>query len=198
MRALSRAKQEALKRPEEFARDMMSGRVVLKEDGLFSPAGIRAAGQHDEDEDEEDSSESDEDEDEEVVKVNGHGQNGEGSSRNGGGLEPSPMKARKKGKGTARPPKAAWLNLPQPQSVARSPTINWSQYGVRGEALDKLHDEQISAPTRGTPATVKADGTYDFKGGHNPDDGKKLAGVAAPYSAFRDKLDKKSRSSKRG
>lgn len=93
----------------------------------------------------------------------------------------------------------AWRNLPKPQNVVRCPPINWSQYGVVGESLDKLHAEQVRAPTQGTPATltpgVGGGLTYEFKGG----DGKqeRLVGVAAPYDPLRDKVTKKGRGGKR-
>ncbi|KAM0255421.1 hypothetical protein ACHAQJ_005789 [Trichoderma viride] len=90
----------------------------------------------------------------------------------------------------------AWAAQPIPkaQDVVRCPPINWSQYAVVGESLDKLHAEQVSRPTQGTPATLGAGGMYQFKGG----DGKQeeYPGVAAPYAPLKDKIEKKTKSRK--
>lgn len=84
--------------------------------------------------------------------------------------------------------------IPKAQDVVRCPPINWSQYEVVGESLDKLHAEQVTKPTQGTPAAVGAGGVYQFKGG----DGKQeeYPGVAAPYAPLRDKIEKKTKSKK--
>ncbi|KAL6878658.1 hypothetical protein J3F83DRAFT_723417 [Trichoderma novae-zelandiae] len=90
----------------------------------------------------------------------------------------------------------AWIahSIPKAQDVVRCPPINWSQYAVVGESLDKLHNEQVSRPTQGTPATLGAGGMYQFKGG----DGKQeeYPGVAAPYAPLKDKIEKKTKSRK--
>ncbi|KAH7197578.1 uncharacterized protein B0J16DRAFT_22465 [Fusarium flagelliforme] len=87
----------------------------------------------------------------------------------------------------------AWQKIPQPQNVVRCPPINWSQYAVVGESLDKLHNEQVNRPSQGTPATVGANGMYEFKG-----EGKqeRYQGVAAPYAPTQDRLKKKPKSRK--
>ncbi|KAJ4320848.1 hypothetical protein N0V84_005669 [Fusarium piperis] len=84
----------------------------------------------------------------------------------------------------------AWANLPQPQNVVRCPPINWSQYAVVGDSLDKLHSEQVARPSQGTPAVVGANGMYEFKG-----EGKqeRYAGVAAPFAPTQERLSKKSK-----
>lgn len=86
-----------------------------------------------------------------------------------------------------------WSSLPKPQDVVRCPPINWSQYAVVGESLDKLHNEQVTHPTQGAPFVVGAGGTYEFKG-----DGKqeRRDGVAAPYAPGKDKIDRKPKSKK--
>jgi hypothetical protein len=100
-------------------------------------------------------------------------------------------------KQSSSPP--AWRNLPKAQNIVRCPPVNWSQYGVVGESLDRLHAEQVRAPSQGTPATLTPGIggvlTYEFKGG----DGKqeRLVGVAAPYDPMRDKVVKKGRGGKR-
>ncbi|CCC04979.1 hypothetical protein SMACR_04346 [Sordaria macrospora] len=57
-----------------------------------------------------------------------------------------------------------WRTLPKPQTVVRCPPINWAQYAVVGESLDKLHQEQLMAPTLGVPAVVSPGGVYEFRG----------------------------------
>ncbi|KAK8095368.1 hypothetical protein PG999_013390 [Apiospora kogelbergensis] len=81
-----------------------------------------------------------------------------------------------------------WSALPAAQNVYRCPPINWSQYAVTGESLDKLHNEQVARPSQGTPATVTPDGRYDFKGAGKQEE---VVGVAAPYNPLRDKIERK-------
>ncbi|KAK0383330.1 hypothetical protein NLU13_9243 [Sarocladium strictum] len=91
---------------------------------------------------------------------------------------------------SAKAPERAWSSLPKPQNIVRCPPINWTQYAVVGESLDKLHAEQLSHPPQGAPATLGPNGAYEFKAG----DGKKsqrYPGVAAPYDPLKDKVDRK-------
>jgi hypothetical protein len=81
-----------------------------------------------------------------------------------------------------------WNDLPGAQNIYRMPPINWGQYAVAGESLDRLHNEQATRPAQGTPATVTPDGRYEFKGNGKQEE---LVGIAAPYDPLRDKLDKK-------
>ncbi len=100
---------------------------------------------------------------------------------------------------TAPPPGSeAWRKLPKPQTVVRCPPINWAQYGVVGESLDKLHAEQVAAPTPGVPATL-GPGAYEFKAGDHGagEPSARLVGIAAPYTPGKDRIEKKSRSGKR-
>lgn len=185
IRQLQRIKQEATRKPAEFVQDLASGKVG--QGPQVAPPSAGGDDDDDEDEDEEDEDESSDDE------MEGR----EGGEASSSGLGPSPMKAPGKGKAAAaapqprQPPPPSWANLPTPQDVVRMPAINWSKYAVVGESLDKLHREQLSKPTLGTPATVAADGkAYEFKGGPNPDDGKKSVGIAAPYDPLHDKIKK--------
>ncbi|KAI9776575.1 MAG: hypothetical protein M1839_009479 [Geoglossum umbratile] len=41
--------------------------------------------------------------------------------------------------------------IPTPQNVVRCPPINWAKYHIVGESLDKLHEEQRRRPTQGEP-----------------------------------------------
>ncbi|CAM1507185.1 Fc.00g068260.m01.CDS01 [Cosmosporella sp. VM-42] len=86
-----------------------------------------------------------------------------------------------------------WTTLPKPQDVVRCPPINWSQYAIVGDSLDKLHTEQVTRPTQGTPASIGVNGMYEFKG-----EGKqeRYMGVAAPYNPLQDKVEKKGKGKK--
>ncbi|KAF4978038.1 hypothetical protein FZEAL_5503 [Fusarium zealandicum] len=121
-------------------------------------------------------SDSDDDDDEDEQGVNSQHQDdgGEGSSKQRTASEPR-----------------AWTSIPQPQNVVRCPPVNWSQYAVVGDSLDKLHNEQVTRPSQGTPAFVGTNGTYEFKG-----EGKqeRYMGVAAPYAPTQDRLHKKPKS----
>ncbi|KAJ2976772.1 hypothetical protein NQ176_g4751 [Zarea fungicola] len=90
-----------------------------------------------------------------------------------------------------------WVTLPKPQDVVRCPPINWSQYAVVGDSLDKLHAEQVSRPTQGTPAAYIPGhaGMYEFRAG----DGRQEAyqGIAVPYNPVKDRVDRKSTSKAR-
>lgn len=96
--------------------------------------------------------------------------------------------------------KAPWSKLPKPQTVVRCPPINWAQYGVVGESLDKLHAEQIAAPTLGAPVVLGPGGTYEFKAGDaqiSSEPGRRIPGIAAPYAPGKDKIEKKAKGSRR-
>lgn len=90
-------------------------------------------------------------------------------------------------------PPPAWTTIPQPQNIVRCPPINWSQYAVVGESLDKLHNEQVLRPNQGTPADIGPSGTYEFRG-----EGKqeRYMGVAAPYAPTQERPSKKPKSRK--
>ncbi|KAM0343367.1 hypothetical protein ACHAPU_008688 [Fusarium lateritium] len=163
IQALSRAKDEAVNDPEAFIRDLAAGKIN-------APAN--------------DDSDSDSDSDDDDVNNAATGSQkadhqqdlGEGSSGQRIPTEPP-----------------AWANIPQPQNVVRCPPINWSQYAVVGDSLDKLHHEQVVRPSQGTPASIGANGTYEFRG-----EGKqeRYQGVAAPYAPTQDRLSKKPKSRK--
>ncbi|KGQ08758.1 hypothetical protein BBAD15_g5904 [Beauveria bassiana D1-5] len=81
--------------------------------------------------------------------------------------------------------------------VVRCPPINWSQYAVVGDSLDKLHAEQVARPTQGTPAAYIPGhaGMYEFRGG----DGRQetYQGAAVPYNPVKDRVDRKATSKAR-
>ncbi|KAI1404706.1 hypothetical protein F4819DRAFT_96909 [Hypoxylon fuscum] len=219
MTALDRAKTAALAEPDEFLRDLTEGRVGVEGDRLFV-GGVRNGGddEREDDSDSSDSDSSDSDagmgdaengaaaslvNGQAPVKTETTGQDVQmaDASRTAPlanhappnpNPDPNPRGAKRGAVATdgARQQPRPWAKLPKPQSVVRCPPINWSQYAVVGESLDKLHNEQLSQPTQGTPAAVTSDGRYEFKG-----DGKqeKLVGVATPYAPGKDRLDKKPR-----
>ncbi|OTB08861.1 hypothetical protein M426DRAFT_316890 [Hypoxylon sp. CI-4A] len=96
----------------------------------------------------------------------------------------------------SKPQPRPWSTVPKPQNVVRCPPINWSQYAIVGESLDKLHAEQQAAPSQGTPATLAPDGRYEHKGGGSGRQ-EKLIGVAAPYNPSKDQIQRKSKGVKR-
>lgn len=190
IRQLRRIKEDATAKPSDFVRDLATGRVGGG--GDQSPTG-------DTYEDDEDSDEEREDEGAE------EGGNVGQATATDTGLGPSPMAAPTSSKGKAAAgssssdassrnpaavPQPSWKTLPKPQDVVRMPAINWSKYAVVGESLDRLHGEQLARPTLGTPAVVGANGTYEFRGAPNPDDGR-WVGVSAPYDPLKDKLKPK-------
>jgi hypothetical protein len=84
----------------------------------------------------------------------------------------------------------AWETLPTPQTIVRMPAINWSQYGVIGESLDKIHADQLSRPVEGMPQRVGQDGQL-IPGGEGSRRQTDL-GIAAPYQPGKDKIEKMS------
>ncbi|KAI0972532.1 hypothetical protein F4678DRAFT_428375 [Xylaria arbuscula] len=196
MATLDRVKRTALAEPEAFVRDLKAGRIRVEGGGLLSG--------NTEGEVRESDSDSDSDGD------------GDGDNR---GDQPSQTKeeinqpqailtttAAEKSQvksspnaQTARP--APWPSIPKPQSIVRCPPINWSQYAVVGESLDKLHNEQVRRPAQGTPATLTADGRFEFRGGEGGGGsvGKQVQyhGVAAPYAPGKDAIERKSKTSQK-
>jgi hypothetical protein len=216
IQTLKRAKDAALADPEAFVTDLHEGRVQVVGDPLLSGAGVRTTAEEDSDSD----SDSDEDEEEQPDGQTGQPRakteaDGDTAMANGAEAPPKPPSRPKKPKQkTRRKPGAAdtskpppWQRLPKMQSVVRCPPINWAQYGVVGESLDKLHAEQVAAPTPGAPLVLGPGGTYEFKAGDGGDQAnsaagggeqpRRLVGIAAPYNPLRDKLDKKGKGSKR-
>ncbi|KAE8447507.1 hypothetical protein EG329_010637 [Mollisiaceae sp. DMI_Dod_QoI] len=116
------------------------------------------------------SREEDSDEDEEMGEADGVEQREEGE------------KAVAKMKGGEK-----WEPLPTPQTVVRMPAVNWEQYGVVGDSLNKLHKDQVARPVGGVPQRMGTDGTF-----HASPEGQRrdYAGVATPYNPLKDKIEK--------
>ncbi|UNI15068.1 hypothetical protein JDV02_001639 [Purpureocillium takamizusanense] len=174
MQTLSRARDEALADPDAFMRDLAAGKVKSAGDEARYVPPRRANDDDDDDDDREDDQ-------------------GEEDDSSSSSSSSSDEDADATSKGSREPKPKAWTSLPQPQNVVRCPPINWSQYAVVGESLDKLHAEQVSRPTQGMPASIGTGGVYEFKG-----DGRqeKYLGVAAPYAPGKDRIDKKHKGKK--
>ncbi|KAB5580436.1 hypothetical protein GE09DRAFT_1279349 [Coniochaeta sp. 2T2.1] len=214
IQSLSRAKEAALADTEGFIADLASGKVGTEADRLFpdlAPRRKAAEPLAEEDSDSSDSSHDDEDTAEPSQEQSaGTSTSTPTSPPQKDGSNPAPATAQspkqmkkpnKKQKPPPAAPQPAWRTLPKPQNVVRCPPINWAQYGVVGESLDKLHAEQQRAPAQGAPAALKPGGeggglTYEFKGDGKGEQ-KALVGVAAPYNPQRDRLEKKGRGGKR-
>lgn len=211
MQALNRAKAAALADPGAFVTDLADGRVNVEGDPLLS-GRARAVDPDAMEDDDEDSSSSSEDDDEDDDE-------GEDSSMSEDPItdgthttnQPSRKRKKTKPKGSASGGdttggSTAWRKLPKPQTVVRCPPINWAQYGVVGESIDKLHAEQLAAPTLGAPATLGPGGTFEFKATPDQIPGddqqrqqppQRLPGIAAPYIPGKDRIEKKPRVGKR-
>ena len=197
MQALNRAKAAALANPSAFVADLAEGRVSVEGDPLLS--GRARPGVADPLEDGDSSSSSSEDEGEDSSMS----EDPKTDTTN----QPSRKRKKPKPKGSASGgDAAAWRKLPKPQTVVRCPPINWAQYGVVGESLDKLHAEQLAAPTLGAPATLGPGTTFEFKAApaQIPGDDQqrqqppqRLPGIAAPYVPGKDRIEKKPRAGKR-
>jgi hypothetical protein len=186
---LERAKAEALEQPEAFVADLVAGKVNVAQlnAGGSLGGGLGAGG--DDDDDEEDSSDGDDGAD--------GARDDNDSTMNGTNNVPPPSRKPK------QPPRPAWQSLPGPQTIVRTPAINWAQYGVLGESLDRLHADQVARPSVGAPATIAPSSTgpaefrFDFTAGGGggsggagggPDARMEFVGVAAPYAPLRDKI----------
>ncbi|KAB5563557.1 hypothetical protein GE09DRAFT_787133 [Coniochaeta sp. 2T2.1] len=220
IQSLSSAKEAALANTEGFIADLRGGKVGTEADRLFPDLAPRRKATEpveEEDSDSRDSSDSSDSSDDEDDTAEPSQQQGSASASTStpssppkDGSNPAPTtthspKQKKKPNKKQKPPPAApqpaWRTLPKPQNVVRCPPINWAQYGVVGESLDKLHAQQQRAPAQGVPATLKPGGeggglTYEFKGDVKGEQ-KALVGVAAPYNPQRDRLEKKGRGGKR-
>ncbi|KAM0806933.1 hypothetical protein AB5N19_07272 [Seiridium cardinale] len=167
MVTLQSAKEAALADPEAFIKDLNEGKVHMGGRGLESSLA----------DDEDDEDEDDGDDDTADVGKEGNGPSGVKD-------EPGTMAVDKQSRAKKPQPKP-WSQLPNKQNVVRMPPINWSQYAVVGESLDKLHNEQVARPSQGTPATIGPDGAFVFQGAGRQEE---YSGIAAPFDPLKDKL----------
>lgn len=161
IQTLSRAMDEAIEQPEAFVQHLAATQAQPRTRSSAARTDYGQAGSPGQHGDEDDEDEEMEDGDEQCQQ----------------GDKPS-----------SKP--RSWTSLPQPQSLVRTPPINWAQYAIVGDSLEKLHTEQISQPTQGTPAVFGANGTYEFKAGEGKQE--RYAGASRPYSPGKDKIERKS------
>jgi hypothetical protein len=191
MVTLQKAKTAALDEPDAFLADLSSGKVTM------SGGQLRSERRKTEDTSEDDDDEDEERADEEMTDAAGPdtGKESTKASKTSKSAnkktkaaptkhEPEPMVL---DEGEPKP----WATLPKQQNIYRTPPINWSQYAVAGDSLDKLHNEQVARPSQGVPATVGADGKFEIKPGTGRQ--AEYVGIQAPYDALRDKLPDKKR-----
>ncbi|KAI8965991.1 hypothetical protein F5Y11DRAFT_311045 [Daldinia sp. FL1419] len=217
MALLSRIKTAALNEPEAFVRDLTEGRVGTEGDALFGGSSSGAQDDDDDDSDEEDDEQM-EDTPNKTAPVNhlnpspnntdSHSSTSSGnrtltdsawgshSEAKSEAESPLPQsQTHPSSQPSSKPQPRPWARLPKPQNVVRCPPINWAQYAVVGDSLDKLHAEQLSRPAQGVPATLGPDGRYEFKG--EPGRQDKYVGVAAPYAPGKDRVERKTKGPKR-
>ncbi|KAL2262855.1 hypothetical protein VTK26DRAFT_9242 [Humicola hyalothermophila] len=183
---LNRIKAAALADPAAFIADLAADKVRVEGDPLMSGPGTASSvggGEDDDNDDEEDSEEDSEDDEEEQQEETSASSDTPMTDATPHTQPPKTTQPQKNNRQrsskessssfassdpTQNQPQEAepiWRTLPKPQTVVRCPPINWAQYGVVGESLDKLHAEQLAAPTPGTPAVLGPGGTY-----HPPSD----------------------------
>ncbi|KAL0469108.1 hypothetical protein QR685DRAFT_445642 [Neurospora intermedia] len=176
IQALNRAKAAALSDPGAFVADLAAGRIGMDGDPLLNGPGFTGDCSSDDDDDDED---GDEDGDEDM-NSEGDSVDGEDDGEDDGAEVPSSSESPHDPDGDVSMSSAGagnalststlnclsktWRSLPKPQTVVRCPPINWAQYAIVGESLDKLHREQLTAPTLGAPAVLSVGGVYEFKG----------------------------------
>ncbi|KAI9730166.1 MAG: hypothetical protein M1818_008260 [Claussenomyces sp. TS43310] len=158
LKTLQEIKGRAAKDPDAFVTALLQGDVRTRPDPLFHPGAF-------DDEREEDG------EDDET------GESARDSAQRDK-VDVSVSDASRKRK---------WPYLPTPQNVVRAPPINWAQYGVVGDSLEKIHADQVARPMEGQPAKATPDGrVVNVEGGQR----KEFLGVAAPYTIGKDSLEK--------
>ncbi|KAH6685353.1 hypothetical protein F5X68DRAFT_276788 [Plectosphaerella plurivora] len=184
IRTLGTVKDAALQNPEAFVEDLAAGRIRGHGDPLFPQA------------EDEDSSSDDSDDDQAPQNTADSAAAPQGEQSTAMDVDASSADAgKKKTKPRSKQPKQPWSDLPRPQNIVRCPPINWSQYAVAGDSLDRLHAEQQARPSQGQPAVMGPGGTFEFRaGGENQ---MEFTGIAAPYTPGRDRLDKKPKGSRR-
>ncbi|KAI8632091.1 hypothetical protein F5Y19DRAFT_493003 [Xylariaceae sp. FL1651] len=221
MATLARVKSAALAEPEAFVRDLTAGRVRVEGEGLFI-GGDGVARDEDSDSGSDDSNNSSSDNDTTTTNNNNNIKSNNDDDEMRGvksGDNPADNKQPQTHQHAARETAAAaaetkpnikadpdvnkavggggeprlWAAIPKPQNIVRCPPINWSQYAVVGESLDRLHNEQVMRPAQGTPAVVTPEGRIEFSGGGGGGAGKqeRYVGVAAPYVPGKDRIERK-------
>ncbi|KIW00962.1 uncharacterized protein PV09_07484 [Verruconis gallopava] len=94
--------------------------------------------------------------------------------------------------------KQEFPRFPMPQNIVRTPAINWAKYGIVGDTLDKMHEEQRTNPTLGEPerlatrssqpTTPVVESDQILEKGPEPKAPRFV--MAAPYDPLKDQLKK--------
>jgi hypothetical protein len=173
---LQRVKERAVAEPVEFLGALERGEVK----------SVQKGGMFDDDDDEEDEEEEGVDD---MQWDNGTAR-GEGTPQDRGhndSSRPQTLQAQTpRQRGNEK-----WERLPVPQNIVRCPPINWNQYAVVGESLDRLHQDQVTRPSDGVPTRISPEGQYVFGGSEGQRRTSDIGGaIAAPYMPGRDRVDK--------
>jgi hypothetical protein len=182
MQELARIKQMALDDPERFKKELAAGRLKEERHTIGNMQSIL------------DDLDNGDDDDEvvfELRSVNNKSEGGEQTSKTSAGMSdlqlppqdgsllpqdsvmadgPAAEKDASESKDASQP----FPRIPGAQNVVRMPCVNWDKYGIVGEPLERMHNQQ-----RRWPGTT---------GGSGQDRGREHA-VAAPYSPFLDRIE---------
>jgi hypothetical protein len=180
MQELARIKQMALDDPERFKKELAAGRLKEERHVIGNMQSIL------------DDLENGDDDDEVVFEMGPIGHKANEQARKISGetatsqpprsdsvsttkdvsMEDLPVSAQQavKSTETAQP----FPRIPEAQNIVRMPCVNWDKYGIVGEPLERIHNQQKRWPG----ATA----------GANKDRGREHA-VAAPYSPFLDRIE---------
>jgi hypothetical protein len=87
--------------------------------------------------------------------------------------------------------------FPAPQNIVRTPAINWAKYGIVGDTLDKMHEEQRTNPSLSEPDRLSSRGsqpTTPVVGPmQEPEPKAPRFVMAAPYDPLKDQVKKGAR-----
>lgn len=192
LKMLEKQKGMAMEDPEGFARAVQRGDVRAR--GM---SGVGPYGGGEEEEDEEEKEEMDETaQEDKLVKPEADGVIQTDRRTDGVATEAGPVgrgvnsmrtdnRQPRVTAGIAATQREAYKDfgdIPSSQNVVRMPPINWAQYHIVGESLDKLHEEQRVRPSPGQPARDE-----DLR----PRERAPESVIAAPYNPWTDKVGTK-------
>ncbi|KAF1826099.1 uncharacterized protein K489DRAFT_392436 [Dissoconium aciculare CBS 342.82] len=182
MQELARIKQMALDDPERFKKELAAGRLKEERHTIGNMQSIL------------DDLDNGDDDDEvvfELRSVNNKSEGGEQTSKTSAGMSDLQLppqdgsllpqdsvmadgSAAEKDASESKDASQPFPRIPGAQNVVRMPCVNWDKYGIVGEPLERMHNQQ-----RRWPGTT---------GGSGQDRGREHA-VAAPYSPFLDRIE---------
>jgi hypothetical protein len=85
---------------------------------------------------------------------------------------------------TVDPSAPRFPTIPKSQNIVRMPAINWAKYGIVGDALDKMHEEQRTNPSLGEPEFMATRTSQPIPLDHSLPSSEKAPRhvLAAPYN----------------